>query len=124
MVSGIVILAIATLLSTVAFLALVFGVDVQSVGAWEILLFYASLFLGTAGIVTFSGIAFRRMRERRFAAKAFLPAAFRQGLILSGAAVAALFLQRMGLLSWYAAAGVLAVAVFLEFFLAQVFEAP
>jgi len=110
------IMLVATLLSWIAWLLILFLVSPTEAGSLGFTFFYVSLFLGLLGTLALVGLLVRHMRTRKKFIVEKVIVSFRQALWLAGLIVVALFLQSQSILTWWNALLLVLIASFLEFF--------
>jgi hypothetical protein len=95
------IMGFGTVVAAATFFLVLFRVDPDAAGALDFVLFYASLFLLIAGLVSISGFLARVYMHRDEILSRLVGLSFRQAILLSAVAVGALGLHSRGLLSWW-----------------------
>lgn len=87
----------------VAWVLVIFNLDPKESGRLALLLFYASLFLATAGTLSLIGFGLRRLFFHDTPAFRHLAVAHRHAFLLSALLVVALILQAARFLTWWTA---------------------
>ncbi len=92
---------ISTVLAVLAFGAVVYYVNPEESAAVGRILFYASLFLAIAGILTLFLTWIRRKFSGDQSPFVFIGMSFRQGMLLSFLTITLLFMRSFGILAWW-----------------------
>lgn len=108
-------LAITTLLSWIAFGAVVMTINPQEAGAIGIGLFYISLSLGLIGTFSLAGFLIRTVFLKKEDVFNRISIAFRQAIFFTLLINGFLFLQSMRLLTWYNTAFLIIALAIAEF---------
>ena len=118
-------LIIAVLLASACLAAILVYFDPSSSGLLVFILFYLSLFIGSASVFTLIGLLIRRISQKRkvplsnnqFAYR--LVVCFRQGLLLAIILVVALILQSQRVLVWWNLLLLVILVGFIEWWLGR-----
>ena len=102
------------IISSVAFLTVVWTVEPTQSNGLTITLFYLTLAGGLASFFAIIGLFLRRVAKKNESLPQQVRVAFRQGLLLSLVIVAALLLQRASLYSWWNMILLVALATAIE----------
>lgn len=118
--NSIIILTLTTLVSWAAWVVVVRSVDPGGSSFIGPVIFYLTLFFALVGTFTLVGYFMRLWRSHNEVVYRHVATAFRQGILLSLAFIAALILQSFHYLSWWAAGiSLVAVGIIELFFLSQ-----
>lgn len=115
LVKFLVILAVGTLLSWIAWVMVIATIDPNS-GPMALALFSLSFFLGFGGLMTILTFFFRHWLEKSRVPFEQIGVASRQSLLLSAGATVALMLQAGRLLSLWSGLVLLAIVILTELF--------
>ena len=112
----IIIMLIATLMSWIAWMLVIFLINPKDAGTLGFGLFYASLFLALLGIFSMVGLFIRHLhKKKKFIVEKVL-VSFRQGMWFAIIVVGALMLQSKDLLTWWNGVLLVLIVTVLEFF--------
>ncbi len=104
-----------TILAAATFFLVLFRVDPGAAGWLGFTLFYLSLGLALSGAVSIIGFLIRVVTHRDEMLSHLVALSFRQAVLLSALAVAALILHSRNLLSWWNSILLVVVATIVEF---------
>jgi len=108
---------VGTLLSWIAVALIVTMIDPTSSRSVVFVVFYVSLFLAIAGTISVAGFLSRVMiLGKRLRLSRQVAVSFRQAIIVSIMAIAALLLQSKSMLTWWNASLIVAAMTLLESF--------
>jgi len=106
---------VGTILTWGAWVIVLLYLDPATAGWLGFSLFYISLFLALVGVFALIGLGFRLYILRHEVVFRQVTVAFRQAFSFAFLAVAALFLQSQGLLTWWNMLFLIAALTFFEF---------
>lgn len=113
-----------TLVAAATFFLVLFRVDPGNAGLLGFSLFYLSMFLAIAGAVSILGFVIRVLSHQGEMLSRLVALSFRQAVLLSALAVAALALHSHGLLSWWNSVLLVAAVTVIEFFFISLERKP
>jgi Ca2+/Na+ antiporter len=109
-------IAVGTLFAWIAWGLILLNINPNETSLIGIIVFYLTLFAGNAGLFTVIGTLVRNGRKKHDDLQAMILTSLRQAILLSLLLIAALFLLRLGLLTWWVMLIVLFVIILIEFF--------
>ncbi|MBD3244944.1 MAG: hypothetical protein GF335_03045 [Candidatus Moranbacteria bacterium] len=95
------ILIIASVLSAVVWIMIIYYIDPEKTGFIGFFLFYATMFFWLTGLFTFIGFRLRRYFLNNEVLYSLIVLSFRQAIWISLIIVGLLFMKSMGLLYWW-----------------------
>lgn len=118
------IVGFGTAVAAATFFLALFRIDPYTAGPLDFTLFYGSLFLAMAGLVSIIGFAVRAYARRDEILSRLVGLSFRQAILLSSVAVGALALHAHGLLSWWNSLVLIVAVTVVEFIFISLDKRP
>ncbi|MEK7211676.1 MAG: hypothetical protein AAB731_03515 [Patescibacteria group bacterium] len=111
-----ILMTLCTVLSWVAWVAVLISVDPAEQGILAVLFFYASLGLAVVGTNAIIGLFLRARFNRLELVSRLAATSFRQAIWFAAAVIIALVLERMKVFTWWIMVGIIFALLVLEFF--------
>lgn len=111
----IIIFAMGTIISSVAWVIVLFNIDPATAGILAFLTFYLTLFIALNGFFTTSATVLRSIFQRRRKLESTVTTSLRQGIIFSMLLTGSLALLSQNLFTWWTLILLILVSALIEF---------